>query len=115
VKRRLLVSLVGSAIGFALPTFAQPEDTPDPQLRAALVAFAKKEDEAWNNNDAAALAVLFTEDAIEVTDQGPIHGRQAIEKHYADLFQKMHFSHHLITPDEYSPHAICWPAAWRWR
>ena len=27
-----------------------------------------------------------------MTDQGPIFGREAIEKHYADLLQKVHFS-----------------------
>ena len=39
-------------------------------------------------------------------DTGPVYGREAIEKYYADLFQKMHFSDYLITPDQYSPHAI---------
>ena len=106
MKIRLLLALVGLAIGFALPTFAQQKDTPDPQLRAALVAFNKKEDEAFNNNDAAALAALYTEDAIEVTDQGPIYGQEAIKKHFEDVFKTMHFSNHLITPDQYSPHII---------
>jgi ketosteroid isomerase-like protein len=40
--------------------------TPDPQLRQELDAFVKKFDEARNNNDAAAMAALFTEDAILV-------------------------------------------------
>ena len=46
-------------------------------------------------------------DGVEVTNEGPIYGREAIEKHYADLFQKVHFSNHLDTPDQTSPHAIC--------
>jgi uncharacterized protein (TIGR02246 family) len=46
----------------------------------------KKFDEAFNNNDPAALAALFTEDAVEVTDTGPIYGREAIEKYHADVF-----------------------------
>ena len=48
-----------------------------------------------NNNDAAARGALYTEDAIQVTDQGPIHGREAIQKHYADLLQKWHFSNQV--------------------
>jgi ketosteroid isomerase-like protein len=59
-----------------------------------------------NNGDAAALAALYTEDAIEVTDQGPIYGRKALEKHFADVFQKVHFSNHLLTLDQDSPHII---------
>jgi uncharacterized protein (TIGR02246 family) len=48
----------------------------------------KKLNDAWNNNDASALAALFTKDAVLVNDTGPIYGRDAIEKTYADLFQK---------------------------
>ena len=61
---------------------------------------------AYDNNDAAAVAALFTEDAVLVTTQGPIYGREAIEKHYADVFQKVHFSNHIAKPDQYSPHVI---------
>src|SRR6516225_7122423 len=107
MKTRLLGALVGLAISLALPTFAQQTNTPDPQLREQLLALIKKFDVAWNNNDAAALAALYTKDAVEVTNEGPIYGREAIEKHYADLFQKVHFSNHLGTLDQTSPHAIC--------
>ena len=107
MKTRILGALVGLAISFALPTFAQQTNTPDPQLREQLLALAKKVDDGWNNNDAAALAALYMKDGVEVTNEGPIFGREAIEKHYADLFQKVHFSNHLDTPDQTSPHAIC--------
>jgi len=56
MKIRLLFGLVGLAISFAFPTFAQQTNTPDPQLREQLLALAKKVDDGWNNNDAAALA-----------------------------------------------------------
>ena len=107
MKIRLPLALVGLAISFALPTFAQQIETADPQLRQDLLALAKKVDDAWNNNDAAAVAALYTKDAVEVTNEGPIYGRESIEKHDADLFQKVHFSNHLVTPDQTSPHAIC--------
>jgi len=47
-----------------------------------------KFDEACNNNDAAAVATLFTEYAVLVSLYGMFSfGRQAIEKSYADAFQ----------------------------
>jgi ketosteroid isomerase-like protein len=103
MKIRFLFALVGLAISFALPTFAQQRNTPDPQIRQALLALAKKFDDAYDNNDPAA---LFTEDAVLVEQSGPVYGREAIEKHYVELFQKVHFSNWLTTYDEYSPHTI---------
>jgi ketosteroid isomerase-like protein len=81
-------------------------NTPDPQLRQQLDAKSRKFDEACNNNDAAAVAALFTEDAVLVTDTGPVYGRKAIEKSYADLFQKWRVSNHISKRDQYSPHII---------
>ena len=106
MKNRSLLALVGLAISFALPIVAQETTTPDPQLRQQLEAFAKKEDEAFNNNDAAAVAALFVDDAVMVTNRGPIYGREAIEKHLVDLFKHVHFSNHLIKVDQISPHMI---------
>jgi len=57
MKIRLVVALVGLAISFALPTFAQQKDTiTDPQLVEQLKAIGKKTGEVFNKNDAAALA-----------------------------------------------------------
>ena len=106
MKIRLLITVAELAIAFTVPTFAQQTNTPDPQLRQRLVALIKNYDEVFNKNDAPALAVFFTEDAVFVTETGPIYGREAIVKHFADLFQKVHFSDHLGKPDEYSPHII---------
>jgi hypothetical protein len=71
MKIRLLLTLAGLAIGLALPTFAQQPNTPDPQLREQFVAFGKKLDEAWNNNDPAALIAFYMEDAVIVRCSGP--------------------------------------------
>jgi uncharacterized protein (TIGR02246 family) len=106
MKIRCLLALVGLAISFALPTFAQRTNTPDPQLRQKLLDVIAKHADAMNKNDAAAAAACFTEDAVYVTDGGPVNGREAIEKWYADLFQKVHFSDHIITVDQDSPHNI---------
>jgi len=107
MKTRLLIALAGLAISFASPTFSQQTNTPDPQLRQQLInAKYKKYDEAYNNNDAAAVAAFFTGDAVLVTDKGSVYGREAIEKHFADEFKKYHFSNHIGKPDQYSPHVI---------
>ena len=86
---RSLLTLAGLVISLVLPTFAQKTNTPDPQLRQQLDALLEKTDDAYLNNDAAAAAALFTEDAVLVTpDNKTFHGREAIEKYYGDLLRK---------------------------
>ena len=107
MKTRLLLTLAGLAIGFALPTFAQQTNTPDPKLRDELVAFFKTFDDAMLNSDAAAVAALYTEDGCYVDPTaGPIYGKKAIEKSYADVFQKMRFTMYMVKLEQYSPHII---------
>jgi ketosteroid isomerase-like protein len=62
-------------------------NTPDPQVRQQLVAYDKTYDEAINKNDAVALAALHTKDAVLVNNRGVIYGREAIDKHWADVFK----------------------------
>ena len=77
------------------------------RLREQYVAFVKKFDDAMVKGDAAAAAALFTEDACFVNPTaGPIHGRKAIEKFFADGFQNIRFISHVSTPDRHSPHII---------
>jgi uncharacterized protein DUF4440 len=97
LPRPLLLALVGLATGFVLPAFTQEKETVDPQIRQQLDALSKKFDEASNKADAAALAALFTQDAVEVAPEGPVYGRQALEKKYSDMFQKWHPTDHLNT------------------
>ena len=59
MKIHFLGSLVGLAIGFVLPIFAQHKDTADPQVRQEIEATLLKFEEAFNNHDAAARATLF--------------------------------------------------------
>ena len=106
MKTRLLGALVGLAISFALPTFAQQKETIDPQLIEQIDAFDKKFAEAVNNNDAAAVAALYTENATFVTDRGPIYGRQAIEKWYAEVFKTWHPKNYIGATDPKSPRII---------
>ena len=108
MKIHLVVALMGLAISIALPALAETT-APDPQQREQLLALAKKFEDAWNSNDATALAALFTVDAVLIEASGPVYGREAIEKHYKDLFQNVHFSNNHTMyndPSSNSPHAI---------
>jgi hypothetical protein len=79
MKHRQLLALVGLAISFALPTFAQQTNKPDPQLRERLITRIKAHTDALDKNDAAAVAANFTEDAVLVTDAGPFYGRCSLD------------------------------------
>jgi uncharacterized protein (TIGR02246 family) len=100
MKIRTVVILIGLASVFALPNFAQQKDGVDPPVAQernllgdpkALDEFgvlAAKENEAFNKNDASALAALFKEDGVLVGPDGMFFGRPLIEKRYADLFRQ---------------------------
>jgi len=60
MKVRLLLTLAGLAIGFAVPALAQEQNTVDPEVRQQIEAVLTKFDEAFNKNDAAAIAALYT-------------------------------------------------------
>ena len=83
MKIRLVVALVGFAISFTVSTLAQQKETVDPQIVQQIAALAAKFDEAFNRNDAAAVAAFYSEDGVRVTPHGTFSGRQAIEKDYA--------------------------------
>jgi len=86
MKTPLVVALVGLAIGFAVPTFAQEQNTVDPEVRQQIEAVLIKLGEAYNKHDLAAITALYTQNAVQVWDWdnvGPFYGQLAIEKHYA--------------------------------
>ena len=80
---RLLVTLAGLAIGFAVRVLAQEQDTVDPEVRQQIEALIAKQDEAFNKKDAAGCTAEYTQDAIEVwsweTAGGAAISQQAIE------------------------------------
>ena len=82
------------------------QDTVDPKIVEKLDAIGKKYEEAVTNNDAAAVAALFAEDGVFVTDTGPLYGRNAIEKWYADVFKAWHPKNHIGKTDPNSPRFI---------
>ncbi len=100
MKIRLRV-LVGLAIGLALPAIALEGNLAgDVKALEEFGAFGTKYDEAYNQSDAAALAVLFTEDAVLVTPEGLFSGRQAIEKWYTNEFQRWHPTNKIGQADQ---------------
>ncbi len=113
-----IVALIGLAISFALPISAQQKDMLDPQviqqrdllgIPDALEIFGElsgRLDDACNNKDAGAAAALFTEDAVLETPDGLVFGRQAIEKKYADMFQRWPMTDFLSRRDRLRLNAI---------
>jgi uncharacterized protein (TIGR02246 family) len=99
MKNRSLLALVGLAISFAVSAFAQQKETLDAQAVKKADPLTGKYDEAENSNDAAAVAALYTEDAVWVTPEGTIVGREAIEKQYAEYFKFGRHSNHTTTFD----------------
>ena len=91
----ILLALVGLATGFVLPTFAQ--DTVDPKTAQQIHALAAKFNEAFNKHDPAAVAALYTEDAVWDTYHGKFFGRQRIEQVYADFCFKSWNKHNWVT------------------
>ena len=106
MKTRLVAPLEGLAISVASPIFGQETNKPDPQLRERLITLIKTHTDALDQNDAAAVAAKFKEDGVLVEQDGPVFGQEAIEKLWADRFQKVHFSNSEVTVDEDSPHII---------
>src|ERR1700722_14326856 len=82
MKTRLLLALAGIAIGLISPTFAQQKDAVDPKIIEQLQKEDENFEEAYNKHDAAAIAALFTDDAVLVTPHGTFTSRAAIEKKY---------------------------------
>ena len=83
MKTCLLLALVGLTISFALPTSAQQQSAVDPQTRQEIEAVGMQWGEAYNKHDAAAVAALYTQNAIRVEDgKGGlfVDGRVAIMK-----------------------------------
>ena len=103
MKIRLVLALVGSAISFAVPTFAQQANTPDPPTAPAGLSLALKSLAMYSTT---AMPPPWTPFLIRKGGCGDGHrtdlwlrGRRGI---LVELFQKLHSSKHLITVDQNS-------------
>ena len=100
MKIPLAFALVGFAISFALPIFAQEKAaTPampnpfqpvpaGPALVQQLEAINEKFDEAFNKHDATAVAAFYTANAILSSPLAVASGLPDIEKYFTNLFQR---------------------------
>ena len=104
MKIRLVVAFIG-LVSIALPALTET-NTPDLQLRESLITAIKKHTDALDKNDAAAVAANFTENGVLVTPDGPIFGRESIEKYYVGVFTQVQLSDNLAPVDDDSPHII---------
>jgi uncharacterized protein (TIGR02246 family) len=101
MKTHLVVALVGLAIGLTMPALA--EQTVDPKTAEQIRALAQKYDDAINRHDQVAVAALYTQDGVRTTNEynhGTLHGRQAIEKAYANWdFKQWQLSNYFTRVD----------------
>jgi hypothetical protein len=66
--------LIFVVLATSFDCLAQHNTTTDPQITQKIRALSRAYDDAVNNNDAVALAALFTEDAVLVSDRGSFAG-----------------------------------------
>jgi hypothetical protein len=92
MKMNLILAIAGLAIGFAVSTLAQEKDAVDPQTRQQLEAIDKIFDEAYNKNDAAAIAALFTKDAVLISPLGVFSGRVEDPRDGTPVFPRFRFN-----------------------
>jgi len=76
--QRILTGIFGVALCLLIAGSARSEAI-DP-ASSPFAAVGKQYTEAYNRKDAAAVAALFSDDAVRVTDRGIIQGREAIQK-----------------------------------
>lgn len=94
MKAFLMTALVSTSVAMSMPAAAQQTEVTDAAMLTQLDEHNKKWAAAFNSNDAAAIAALYTEDGVEITNQGPIYGREALQKHYETLLKTFKFSEH---------------------
>lgn len=100
MKIRLFLMLAGFAICCAVQAFAfEGNLAGDVKALDKFGALGKRFDEAYEKGDAAALAALFTENAVLVAPDGLFSDRRAIEQWYADQFQRWRPTNNFVQAD----------------
>jgi uncharacterized protein (TIGR02246 family) len=86
---RLIVAVVGLAIGLAMPAAAQQPSTCDGPQDACqqIVNSGKQFEAAYNKKDAPGVGAIFTADAVVLGEGPTLSGREAIQKSYGEGFK----------------------------
>ena len=100
MKTHVLATLVGLATGFVVPATAQEKEEVNPQILQLIEANDKAYDEAFNKHDAAAIAALYSENAVLMTPDGVFTGQGDIEKRYTLLLEQTHCTDHVNKLDQ---------------
>jgi uncharacterized protein (TIGR02246 family) len=82
---RVFTIVPALAIGLVMPAAAQ--HVSDQDARQAAESMVQAHNKASQAKDAAGVAALYSEDAMGITLDGPIFGRAAIQKKYAEEFK----------------------------
>jgi uncharacterized protein (TIGR02246 family) len=86
MRRSLLLAAVCVAAASPVTTHAKSDAEVAPKIEQLIAEYVK----AFNRHDAAALALLYTDDGVFVGPAGvPAVGRDAIEKFFAAAFKQM--------------------------
>jgi ketosteroid isomerase-like protein len=84
MKIPLAVALLGSAMCLSVPTLAQEQKAIDAEVRKQIEAVLTEFRDAYNKHDAAAVAALYTPDAVEFRSwRGLLSGQEAIRSRFA--------------------------------
>jgi len=115
MKTHLLLALAGLTISLVLPAFAQQTDTVDPQLAHQIRALIKQCEEAYNKQDAAAVAAFFSQDSEWHTPEGVFKGPQAIQQRLETFhFGRWHLKNESITVDQVNQVGFMIAATGKW-
>jgi uncharacterized protein (TIGR02246 family) len=94
MKTHVLLALALLAFGRIVPAAGQENNAVDPKVREQIEELNVKYDKAFNDNDAEAIAALFTWNGVETGPEGQAFGQPDIEQRYGVLFQ-LHPTSHL--------------------
>jgi len=93
-----LLTIIVLPIALALPASAQKLTEQD--ARTVFEKVIAAYDKAYRDYDPAEIAANYAEDAIRLNPAGPVRGRAAVEKWYADLLGSKSWAEDPIKTDQ---------------
>jgi ketosteroid isomerase-like protein len=116
MKKCLLIGCLACVVCFSANTRAQEQQSKaeaEEQTYFALHntlqqldAFLAKKAEAIMTSNAAAIANLYTDDAVFITTAGPVYGKEGVQRQYEAWFNQRHFLNHKIIRDSTTTHIL---------